>query len=107
MGIKLGFHASFLVLSIIHGEDAAMELFGVLPFKGRVRDLAFLVARHEVIGYGLRAMKDWSKVGKSLMDTVLRELPLIKHCILQEELHRGGDAVEELTSLMSIPHFNS
>jgi hypothetical protein len=104
--IKLIWHALFLVLSAVHGEDVATSMVGVFPFKGKREDLTFCIAKMEVIVSDLRPMKDWSEI-RTIAYSIVRELSSMHHSTLQQKLREGGEAVEELKRLIDICNFNA
>jgi len=104
--IRLIWHALFLVLSVVHGEDVATSMVGVFPLKGKREDLFFCIAKEEVVGSDLRPMKDWSEI-RMIAYSIVRELSSMHHSTLQLKLREGGDAVEELKRLIEIRNFNA
>jgi len=104
--IKLIWHALFLVLSVVHGEDVATSMVGVFPFKGKRENLTVCIAKMEVTAFDLRPMKDWSEIC-TIAYSIVRELSSMHHSTLQQKLREGGEAVEELKRLIDIRNFNA
>merc|ERR1712217_715 len=106
--IKLVYHTLFLVLSIVHGEPTAVALVGIHPLEGDRQDLTFWVAKTEVVGHGIRKLKEVTgKLHTCLVDGLFEQLPLVDIDVLQLRISHGGAVVEELKAIMAIEKYTS